>query len=131
LPSPRDLEHLDVPAVLRDPGRKQAFVTPMFEHIAPRYDDFTRLFSFGMDARWKGRLMSWLGEQAPAPQHVLDVACGTGDLSFAAAVRVPGATVTGVDVATRSRGAPGSRTPPRADLCGRRLVRTDGGRIKL
>ena len=43
----------DLEAHLRDPARKQAFVTPMFDVIAPRYDDFTRLFSFGMDAGWK------------------------------------------------------------------------------
>lgn len=44
---------LDLEAYLADPARKQAFVTPMFDIIAPRYDAFTRAFSFGMDARWK------------------------------------------------------------------------------
>lgn len=98
-PSPRELEALDLAAHLRDPSRKQAFVTPMFEHIAPRYDAFTRLFSFGMDARWKATLMSWFSERAPSGARVLDVACGTGDLAIRAAELRPLATVLGVDAA--------------------------------
>ncbi len=49
----RALAQLDVDAHLADPARRQAFVTPMFDVIAPRYDQFTRVFSFGMDATWK------------------------------------------------------------------------------
>lgn len=73
----------------------------MFEHIAPRYDAFTRLFSFGMDARWKATLAEWLTVQHPGPRRVLDVACGTGDLARAAVRAHPGAVVRGVDAATR------------------------------
>jgi demethylmenaquinone methyltransferase/2-methoxy-6-polyprenyl-1,4-benzoquinol methylase len=99
LPSARELASLDVVAHLTDPARKQAFVTPMFEHIAPRYDAFTRLFSFGMDARWKGELLRWLATDGPVTGLVVDVACGTGDLALAAAAAHPGATVLGVDAA--------------------------------
>ena len=53
--SSRTLRGMDVEACLGDASRKQAFVTPMFDIIAPRYDSFTRLFSFGMDAHWKRR----------------------------------------------------------------------------
>ena len=84
-PSPRELEALDLETYLSDPGRKQSFVTPMFEHIAPRYDAFTRLFSFGMDASWKRELMAWFAQRAPARAVVLDVACGTGDLALSKA----------------------------------------------
>jgi demethylmenaquinone methyltransferase / 2-methoxy-6-polyprenyl-1,4-benzoquinol methylase len=107
-PSPQELGALDLDAFLVDPARKQAFVTPMFEHIAPRYDAFTRLFSFGMDARWKRELMTWFDARAPqgrqgpqGPQgcDVLDVACGTGDLALAAAALRPAAKVRGVDAA--------------------------------
>ncbi|MCC6318480.1 MAG: class I SAM-dependent methyltransferase [Gemmatimonadaceae bacterium] len=99
--SPQDLSRVDMKAVLRDAARKQGFVTPMFEHIAPRYDAFTRLFSFGMDARWKGTMLGWLAAQHPAPARILDVACGTGDLALVAARRFPNAMVTGVDAAER------------------------------
>ena len=98
-PSPQALASLDLATYLGDPARKQDFVTPMFEHIAPRYDAFTRLFSFGMDARWKRELIAWFGTRAPQRCDVLDVACGTGDLALAAAGRRPEATVTGVDAA--------------------------------
>lgn len=111
-PSPRELASLDLEAYLRDPSRKQAFVTPMFEHIAPRYDAFTRLFSFGMDARWKRTLMQWFAEQAPADARVLDVACGTGDLALKAAELRPRGTMLGVDAAdgmiARARGRAGA-----------------------
>jgi demethylmenaquinone methyltransferase / 2-methoxy-6-polyprenyl-1,4-benzoquinol methylase len=99
LPTARELGALDVVAHLTDPARKQGFVTPMFEHIAPRYDAFTRLFSFGMDARWKDELMRWLAVDGREARRVLDVACGTGDLALAAATLLPDATVRGVDAA--------------------------------
>lgn len=101
LPSPRDLARVDLQAVLHDPARKQGFVTPMFEHIAPRYDAFTRLFSFGMDAGWKRTLGAWLAGQSPAPRTILDLACGTGDLAVLAARTHLGATVRGIDAASR------------------------------
>lgn len=99
IPSPRQLGEVDLESVLRDPGRKQGFVTPMFEHIAPRYDDFTRLFSFGMDAAWKGELLRWLSACAPGRCEILDVACGTGDLALGAAALRPEWRVRGVDAA--------------------------------
>jgi demethylmenaquinone methyltransferase/2-methoxy-6-polyprenyl-1,4-benzoquinol methylase len=101
LPSPDDLSRIDLRDVLRDPSRKQAFVTPMFEHIAPRYNTFTRVFSFGMDAGWKRELVRWLTSRQPAPRTVLDVACGTGDLALATARRLPDVQVLGIDSATR------------------------------
>lgn len=98
--TPRELAALDLEAHLSDPERRQAFVTPMFEQIAPRYDDFTRVFSFGMDARWKAELLRWVDASAPLGCHVLDVACGTGDLALAAASLRSGARVIGVDAAS-------------------------------
>lgn len=103
----RALANLDVQAHLADPARKQAFVTPMFDVIAPRYDAFTRLFSFGMDATWKRRVVTAATAATTAaagddsPTKVVDLACGTGDLAFSVA-RALGATsrpprVVGVD----------------------------------
>jgi len=76
----------------------------MFDVIAPRYDAFTRVFSFGMDARWKSEALrvvaTRLKSAGPAPQ-LLDLACGTGDLAIgiarAAGPRHPGLRVLGVD----------------------------------
>jgi len=111
----RALATVDVDAYLADPSRKQAFVTPMFDVIAPRYDDFTRLFSFGMDARWKAQAiraaaaaLHQCASVAPVgtPTNALlavDLACGTGDLAIgvarAARPRHPTLRVLGVDAA--------------------------------
>ena len=87
----------DLDAAMADASRKQGVVTPMFDVIAPRYDAFTRLFSFGMDATWKVDLIDAVVARAPAARRALDVACGTGDLGFALAARLPALHVTGVD----------------------------------
>ena len=99
--SPPSLRGLDVEAHLSDPSLKQRFVTPMFDLIAPRYDAFTRLFSFGLDRTWKEELLRDAVAGAPPEAVVLDLACGTGDLAFALASRIAGARVTGVDASPR------------------------------
>jgi demethylmenaquinone methyltransferase / 2-methoxy-6-polyprenyl-1,4-benzoquinol methylase len=68
----------------------------MFGTIAPRYDFITRLFSYGMDRRWKR-----LGVQKaslPKGAMVLDLACGTGDFSQIVLQSLPGARVVAVDL---------------------------------
>lgn len=99
IPSPDELSRVDLAQALRDAEKKAAFVTPMFEHVAPRYDDFTRLFSLGMDQRWKRTLIAWLAELSPSPGTILDVACGTGDLALASAKVFRRARVLGIDAA--------------------------------
>lgn len=91
------LQALDLEAHLADPGMKQRFVTPMFDVIAPRYDDFTRIFSFGMDRGWKRELLGDVRRVAPPDAKVLDLACGTGDLALDISRRLPTARVTGLD----------------------------------
>ena len=73
----------------------------MFDVIAPRYDRFTRVFSFGMDRRWKAELTGWIREYVGQHSRVLDLACGTGDLAFAAAARAVNGTVIGIDASAR------------------------------
>ena len=107
------LRDLDLGRHLADPSIRQQFVTSMFDLVAPRYDEFTRRFSFGMDARWKGRLVAEVAARAPRGAAVLDLACGTGDLALAVARAVPTARVSGVDASfhmialARARLAPG------------------------
>ena len=94
---PPRLADLDLEAHLADPALKQRFVTPMFDIIAPRYDRFTRVFSFDMDRRWKAEVMAWMSRALRADSQVLDLACGTGDLAFAAARYAERGEVLGVD----------------------------------
>lgn len=69
-------------------------VQSMFAQIAPRYDRANRVLSFGIDQRWRRRAA------AAAAVHptdvVLDLACGTGDLSLLLQRRVS-TPVTGAD----------------------------------
>lgn len=87
----------DIDAAITDAARKQDMVTPMFDVIAPRYDAFTRLFSFGMDAGWKRDLVDAVVRHAPDATRALDLACGTGDIGFALADRLPVLRMTGID----------------------------------
>jgi demethylmenaquinone methyltransferase/2-methoxy-6-polyprenyl-1,4-benzoquinol methylase len=100
-PAAPRLDELDLEAHLADPALKQRFVTPMFDIIAPRYDRFTRVFSFGMDRRWKAELTSWMATAIAPRSRVLDLACGTGDLAFAAGARAVDGDVLGVDASSR------------------------------
>lgn len=94
------------PASLDDPARRDAYVAGIFDLIAPRYDRFTRWFSYGMDRGWKRDVLRAAAEalrsaggasrQATRPV-ALDLACGTGDLAIGAARTTPDATVVGLD----------------------------------
>lgn len=69
----------------------------MFAGIARRYDLLNHLLSANVDQRWRRLVARRLKERLPrAGASVLDVACGTGDLSLAIA-EATGARVTGTD----------------------------------
>src|SRR6185436_4702695 len=57
-------------------------VREMFARISPRYDLLNHLLSGNIDRRWRKRLVRKLAPRLPAHAQVLDVACGTGDLSI-------------------------------------------------
>jgi ubiquinone/menaquinone biosynthesis methyltransferase len=69
----------------------------LFATIADRYDLITILLSYGRDRRWKSRLAD-LARVRPG-ETALDLACGTGDISFSIASR--GARVVGLDITPR------------------------------
>jgi demethylmenaquinone methyltransferase/2-methoxy-6-polyprenyl-1,4-benzoquinol methylase len=79
------------------PAAKRAYVRTLFGTIADRYDLITRLLSFGQDQSWKRQLIDRC--RLTPSSHVLDLACGTGDLARLAAAR--GATVVGLDLTPR------------------------------
>jgi demethylmenaquinone methyltransferase/2-methoxy-6-polyprenyl-1,4-benzoquinol methylase len=89
---------MDLEEHLNDPSRKQQYVTTMFDIIAPKYDWFTRVFSFGMDAAWKKELLGYVKAQVKPDGNCIDLASGTGDLSFAVAQLVPQGKETGIDI---------------------------------
>jgi demethylmenaquinone methyltransferase/2-methoxy-6-polyprenyl-1,4-benzoquinol methylase len=98
-PTPR-LADLDQRTHLDDPARHPRYIEVMFDEIAPRYDAFTRLFSFGMDRPWKHDLIRMVQTHVrPGAARALDLASGTGDLAVELAEAVPGLSVEGIDVA--------------------------------
>ncbi|HEU5174571.1 MAG TPA: class I SAM-dependent methyltransferase [Gemmatimonadaceae bacterium] len=88
--------------LLDDPARRDAYVAGIFDLIAPRYDRFTRWFSYGMDAAWKREIRGVIASElraAGAPDPVVvDLATGTGDLALGAHQLAPRGIVVGLDV---------------------------------
>jgi len=84
-------------AAFDSPAAKSRYVRTLFATIADRYDLITRVLSYGMDGRWKARLVARAA--VVSGERALDLASGTGDLAFALAAR--GARVVGLDVTHR------------------------------
>jgi len=79
-------------------GKKQQ-VAEMFNNIAGRYDFLNHFLSMGIDKTWRKKAIK---EVASAnPKQILDVATGTGDMAIAASGAIPGAKITGVDIAAQ------------------------------
>ncbi len=79
------------------PAGKAPHVRRLFATIADRYDLITVWLSYGQDGRWKRRLLARAG--ALAGRGLLDLACGTGDITWLAARR--GAHAVGLDITPR------------------------------
>ena len=88
---PRELAAMDIDKHLGDRALKTRYVATMFDILAPGYDTFTRVFSFGMDRGWKRRLIDEAVRRAPKAPRILDLACGTGDLGRELAQRTSAA----------------------------------------
>ena len=94
-------------STIATPEGKAPFVRSLFATIANRYDLFTVLLSYGQDRRWKRRLIDLASPLRG--RRVLDLACGTGDLAFAAAAQ--GGEVTGLDLTARMIELARGKTP--------------------
>lgn len=62
-----------------DLGKKEQ-VTQMFDTISGDYDGLNRVISFGIDIKWRKKVVAIVKESAPT--IVLDIATGTGDLAI-------------------------------------------------
>jgi demethylmenaquinone methyltransferase/2-methoxy-6-polyprenyl-1,4-benzoquinol methylase len=77
-------------------GDKAGMVHGVFTRVASKYDIMNDLMSMGIHRVWKDAMMDWL---APRPgQRLLDVAGGTGDVSFRFLARAAGAHATVCDM---------------------------------
>ncbi|MEO0855114.1 MAG: bifunctional demethylmenaquinone methyltransferase/2-methoxy-6-polyprenyl-1,4-benzoquinol methylase UbiE [Cyanobacteria bacterium J06648_11] len=72
-------------------------VRDLFDRIAPHYDRLNDLLSLGLHRIWKAMAVKW--SQPPAGGTVLDLCCGSGDLSLQLARHVGDrGRVVGVDL---------------------------------
>ncbi|MCX6329960.1 MAG: bifunctional demethylmenaquinone methyltransferase/2-methoxy-6-polyprenyl-1,4-benzoquinol methylase UbiE, partial [Bacteroidia bacterium] len=83
---------------ISDQDQKAQIVT-MFDDIAFRYDFLNHLLSFGIDRIWRKKAIKVISE-THKNSKVLDVACGTGDLSIAA-LKLDPEYVTGIDISQK------------------------------
>ncbi len=59
---------------------KKEQVAQMFDTISGNYDDLNRVISFGIDVKWRKKVLKLVSEKNP--KTILDIATGTGDLAI-------------------------------------------------
>ncbi len=62
-----------------DLGKKEQ-VTQMFDTISGNYDNLNRVISFGIDVKWRKKVVQLVADKNP--ETILDIATGTGDLAI-------------------------------------------------
>ncbi len=60
-------------------GKKEQ-VTKMFDNISKEYDQLNRIISFGIDVKWRSKVVKIVSSTNPT--NILDIATGTGDLAI-------------------------------------------------
>jgi demethylmenaquinone methyltransferase/2-methoxy-6-polyprenyl-1,4-benzoquinol methylase len=60
-------------------GKKEQ-VAQMFDTISENYDGLNRVISFGIDVKWRKKVLKLVSDKNP--KTVLDIATGTGDLAL-------------------------------------------------
>lgn len=59
---------------------KKEQVAQMFDAISGNYDNLNRVISFGIDVKWRKKVLQLVAEKNP--NTILDIATGTGDLAL-------------------------------------------------
>ena len=77
-------------------GKKEQ-VTQMFDTISKEYDGLNRVISFGIDIKWRNKVVDIV--TATNPQKVLDIATGTGDLAINL-VKSNASKIIGLDISS-------------------------------
>ena len=77
-----------------DKGKKEQ-VAKMFDNISENYDGLNRVISFGIDVKWRKKVVAIVGKNNP--KQILDIATGTGDLAIMLAQTNPD-KITGLDI---------------------------------
>ncbi len=77
-----------------DLNKKQQ-VTQMFDNISKEYDGLNRVISFGIDIKWRNKVVDIVAETNP--DTILDIATGTGDLAISL-VKTNAKEIVGLDI---------------------------------
>ena len=88
--------HLRASDYLGTSDGKRFFNEKHFSESAPRYDFATQVLSFGRDSGWKRSLIEGLPDRSKPV--CVDVACGTGDVTFLLAEKYPEGVCIGADL---------------------------------
>lgn len=75
-------------------GKKEQ-VAQMFDTISGNYDGLNRIISFGIDIKWRKKVLAIVS--AAHPKKILDIATGTGDLAILMA-GTNAEKITGLDI---------------------------------
>lgn len=59
---------------------KKEQVATMFDNISGNYDNLNRVISFGIDVKWRKKVLQLVAQNNP--KTILDIATGTGDLAI-------------------------------------------------
>ena len=83
-----------------DEEAKGKQVGDMFDAIAPSYDFMNTMMTGGLHKHWRNKALKMAAKRLPEgdPKSILDVACGTGDVSFKLHKMFPKAKITGLDL---------------------------------
>ncbi|WP_341216715.1 bifunctional demethylmenaquinone methyltransferase/2-methoxy-6-polyprenyl-1,4-benzoquinol methylase UbiE [uncultured Wocania sp.] len=77
-------------------GKKEQ-VTKMFDTISGDYDNLNRVISFGIDIKWRKKVVKLVKEKQP--KTILDIATGTGDLAINLA-ETDATKIVGLDISS-------------------------------
>lgn len=77
-------------------GKKEQ-VTKMFDTISGDYDGLNRVISFGIDIKWRKKVVKIVKNSNP--QSILDIATGTGDLAINLA-QTDATKIIGLDISS-------------------------------
>ncbi|WP_457609899.1 bifunctional demethylmenaquinone methyltransferase/2-methoxy-6-polyprenyl-1,4-benzoquinol methylase UbiE [Lutibacter sp.] len=77
-----------------DLGKKEQ-VAKMFDNISKEYDGLNRVISFGIDIKWRKKVVEIIGKTNP--NSILDIATGTGDLAINLA-QTKASKIIGLDI---------------------------------
>jgi demethylmenaquinone methyltransferase / 2-methoxy-6-polyprenyl-1,4-benzoquinol methylase len=76
---------------------KKEQVAQMFNTISSEYDNLNRVISFGIDVKWRKKIVKMVENKKPT--NILDIATGTGDLAILMA-NTSAKKIIGLDIST-------------------------------